>query len=205
MRAPSRSVLLAVTAAVVVLLAGCSDGRPVDGAAPTSSSGGVPVLGGEVPDRQAPPQRAMDRLERPVADQLARQIAGEGLTLAYLDCPRWDGAVPTAMTCRGYVDGLVTRIRVMLDAAVHGKAVSFDAWLQDGVIATRNLEGTLLRHGWHRPDCGEVAAYPAEIGATVVCRVQRGATGRTRYVVATVIDRKGAVTIADYRPTGDTP
>jgi hypothetical protein len=142
----------------------------------------------------------MDRLEKPVADQLARHIASQGLSLAYLDCPRWNGTVPSRMTCRGYVDGLVAQVQVLLKAAVQGRAVSFDAWLADGLIATRNLEKTLREHGWARPDCGEVPAYPADAGETLVCRVHRGSTGRARYVVATVTDRTGAVTIADYRP-----
>lgn len=199
-----RVVIPLVVLAVVVPLGGCSDGRTADDAAPTSSSTAVPVLGGDVPERHAPPRRAMDRLEKPVAEQLARQIAGEGLTLAYLDCPRWDGEIPDRMTCRAYVDGLVAQARVLLKAAAPGRAVSFDAWLADGLIATDTLEGTLRRHGWQRVDCGDVTAYPAEVGTTVVCRVQRGATGRKRYVVATATDRRGAVTIADYRPARGT-
>ena len=52
------------------------------------------------------------------------------------------------MTCTAYVDGVLARVAVHLKAAVEGKAVSFDARLLDGVIATRNLEATLRRQGW---------------------------------------------------------
>ena len=94
-----------------VLLAGC-DAAPAGSAsdAPSSSATGStrpPVVGGEVPREQQPPSRAMDSLEKPVHARLAAQIAGQGLTLTYLDCPHWDGTVPQRMTCRGYVDGLV--------------------------------------------------------------------------------------------------
>ena len=58
----------------------------------------------------------MNRLERPVAVRLARQVARQGLTLEYLDCPRWDGVVPSRMSCRGYLDGL--RIGAFLRTAV---------------------------------------------------------------------------------------
>lgn len=139
----------------------------------------------------------MNRLERPVAERLAEQIAHQGLTLEYLDCPRWDSSVPSRMTCRAYVDGILVAVRVHLKAAVEGKAVSFDASLEDGVIATRNLEGTLRGQGWSVADCGRVAAYPAHAGDRIVCRVQR--SGDRRYVVATVTNRSGAVTITGYR------
>jgi hypothetical protein len=138
----------------------------------------------------------MDRLERPVHERLASQIVGQGLTLQYLDCPRWDGEVPSRMTCRGYVDGVVARVSVHLRAAVAGKAVGFDAKLLDGVIATRNLERTLHQQGWQRPDCGSIAAYPARVGSRIVCRVRRQAV--EKYVVATVSSTAGAVMIADY-------
>jgi hypothetical protein len=104
------------------------------------------------------------------------------------------------MTCRGYVDGLVARVAVRLDAAVRGKAVSFDAWLLDGLIATRKLEGTLRRRGWTHADCGRAPAYPARVGSRIVCRVTR--PGEQKYVVATVSDSQGAVMIADYRGAG---
>jgi len=144
----------------------------------------------------------MDDLERPVHRRLAAQVAGQGLTLTYLDCPRWDGSVPARMVCKGYVDGLVARVAVHLRAAVNGKAVGFDARLLDGVIATRKLERTLRRQGWSRAECGDVPAYPARVGIRIVCHVHR--SGDDRYVVATVSDRSGAVMIADYRPgTGD--
>ena len=95
------------------------------------------------------------------------------------------------MTCTAYVDGVLARVAVHLKAAVEGKAVSFDARLLDGVIATRNLEATLRRQGWQRADCGDAPAYPAVVGSRIVCRVTR--PSGDRYVQATVTDRSGAV------------
>lgn len=193
-------VLLSV--AIAGALAGC-DAAPAGSAsdAPSSSATGgtrPPVVGGEVPQEQQPPSRAMDSLEKPVHARLAAQIAGQGLILTYLACPHWDGTVPQRLTCRGYVDGLVAHVAVHLKAAVEGKAVGFDARLLDGVIATRKLEGTLRDQGWRVADCGDRAAYPADVGSRIVCHVRR--PGDDRYVVATVSDRSGSVMIADYRP-----
>jgi hypothetical protein len=101
------------------------------------------------------------------------------------------------MTCTAYVDGVLARVAVHLKAAVEGKAVGFDADLVDGVIATRNLEATLVRQGWRRADCGDAPAYPATVGSRIVCHVSR-ASG-DRFVQATVTDRSGAVMIADYQ------
>ena len=138
----------------------------------------------------------MDLLEEPVFERLAPQVAQQGLTLEYLDCPRWDSTVPSWITCRAYVDGIIASVRVHLRAAVAGKAVAFDARLGGGVIATKNLEATLRGQGWRVADCGNVMAYPARAGDTIVCRVQR--PGDERFLVATITDRTGAVTIAGY-------
>jgi hypothetical protein len=138
----------------------------------------------------------MDDLERPVQRRLAEQVRGQGLSLDYLACPRWDGAVPARMTCTGYVDGLVAPVDVRLEAAVRGRAVDFDARLLDGVIATRRLTDLLRSQGWSGADCGEVAAYPARVGSRIVCRVVRG--GEPRFVVATVQARSGRVMISGY-------
>jgi hypothetical protein len=197
-RARSWLVVPAVLAAV--LLAGCH-GSPRPTSAPSPSAAGStspPVVGGETPPERTAPARPMNGLEKPVRARLASQVAGQGLTLTYLACPRWDGTVPRRMVCRAYVDGLVARVAVRLRAAVEGTAVGFDADLLDGVIATRKLEGTLRRQGWAEADCGSRAAYPAEVGARIVCHVRRPADDR--YVVATVSDRSGAVMITDYRP-----
>jgi hypothetical protein len=139
----------------------------------------------------------MDRLEQPVAERLAGQVRQQGLTLSYLDCPRWDRSVPARMSCTAYVDGLVARVQVHLRAVVEGRAVGFDAELVEGVIATRRLEQTLRRQGARTSDCGAAPAYPAVVGARIVCRVTRGQ--RTDYVVATVTDRAGEVSITGYR------
>jgi hypothetical protein len=179
------------------VLSGC-DSDPAARHAPSARPAATPTaLGGPPPPQTSPPGRPMDGLERPVHHRLAAQVAGQGLTLTYLDCPRWDGTVPTRMVCKGYVDGLVARVAVHLRAAVEGKAVGFDARLLDGVIATRKLERTLRHQGWSRADCGDVPAYPAKVGSRIVCHVHR--RGDDRYVVATVSDRSGAVMIADYR------
>jgi hypothetical protein len=195
----ARAVLLVAATAVVAIavLAGCSDDGAQDGR-PRQTSARAPALGGPVPRQHRPPHRAMNRLERPVAERLARQVAGEDLTLDFLDCPRWNGTVPSTMTCRGYVEGLVTQVRVHLLAAAGGH-IGFDARISTGVVATRRLVDTLNAGGWTAVDCGDVAAYPATVGGRIVCRVHRG--GRTRYVVATVRSPAGRVTIADYPST----
>ena len=63
----------------------------------------------------------MGPLAQPVYDRLAAQVARQGLTLTYLDCPHWDGAVPARMTCWGYVDGLVARVGVHLRGRRRGQ------------------------------------------------------------------------------------
>jgi hypothetical protein len=141
----------------------------------------------------------MDRLERPVAARLARQIAGQGLRLAYLDCPVWDGSLPRSMSCRGYVDGLVATVRLLLRPALVGThtEIDFDAHLSGGVVATERLVQTLHGRGWPQADCGAVPAYPARAGTRIVCKVAR--PGARKYVVATVRDGSGTVVIGDYR------
>ena len=188
---------LALLPLLLVPLAGC-DGDPAARSTPSETPAAAPsVLGGPRSAEASPPTGPMNDLERPVRDRLAAQIKGQGLTLTYLDCPAWDHEVPTRMVCKGYVDGLVARVSVHLQAAVEGKAVGFDARLLDGVIATRKLERTLRGDGWSRADCGTTPAYPAEVGSRIVCHVSKA--GDDRYVVATVSDRSGAVMIGDYR------
>jgi hypothetical protein len=141
----------------------------------------------------------MDRVERTVADRLARQVAAQGMRLAYVDCPPWQGEVPGRMDCDGYVDGVVTTVQVRVVAAPQ-RTVGFVARLGAGVVATRNLERTLHEHGWPDVDCGEVSAYPAHVGDGIVCSVRRGADHK--FVVATVQSRAGAVRIDDYPGPG---
>jgi len=202
---PFALVPLLVCALLVAACSGGASGRT--GASSTvgssRSADPTPALGGPPVARVSPPPHAMDRLERPVAAQLAREVARQGLTLSYLDCPRWDGRVPGAMACHGYVDGLRVRVDVRFTRAVQGKAVGFDARLSRGVIATRNLERTLVRQRGGRADCGDGPAYPARRGTRIVCRVTHA--GAATYVVATVRDRSGAVTIADYSGTSASP
>jgi hypothetical protein len=191
---PLALLLVALVGAAV--LAGCS-GDPAAEKPRSSPSPRPPAIGGASPVPHAVPVAKMNKLERPVHERLAAQIAGQGLTLSYLDCPHWNGQVPQRLVCRGFVDGLVARVAVHLKAAVAGRAVSFDARLLDGVIATHNLESTLRRQGWTTADCGDVPAYPAQVGSRIVCRVQKPSDDR--YVVATVADRSGTVMIRDYR------
>jgi hypothetical protein len=188
--------LLLVAVVGVAVLAGCN-GDPAAEKPRSTPSQRPPALGGSAPVPHAVPASKMNKLERPVHERLASQISGQGLTLDYLDCPHWDGRVPKRLTCRGYVDGLVARVAVHLKAAVAGRAVSFDARLLDGVIATRNLESTLHEQGWTSADCGDVPAYPTEVGSRIVCHVQKPSDDR--YVVATVADRAGTVMIRDYK------
>jgi hypothetical protein len=192
----ARSTTVPLALALVALLAQGCTGTSEDKPSAASASMPAPSLGGVAPHRHPEPTAPMGRLEQQVAARLARQVASQGLTLSYLDCPHWDGRVPARMTCRAYLDGLVVPVRVHLHAVVEGQAVGFDAELADGVIATRKLEETLRRQGWSDPDCGAVAAYPAVAGARIVCRVHRD--GASRYVVATVANHAGRVMITDY-------
>lgn len=186
---------LAVALCASVLLTGCTGHRATAPTTGPPSPG--PRLGGPVSVRHPSPRRAMSRLERPIARMLSRQVAAAGLTVDYLDCPHWDRDLPSSMTCRGYVAGLLTRVRVDLHASTDGDGVAFHARLRDGLVATRTLEETLARQRWSDPDCGDGTAYPARTGSRIVCRVSRA--GSDRYVVATVTDRTGGVRITAYR------
>jgi hypothetical protein len=190
------SLVAAIAVVGVVLLAGCAGDRSDEASSGRDPHGPAPRLRGRLPKLETPPHRPMGRLERQLAARLSRQIAREGLTLEFLDCPRWDGVVPGSMACVGYVDGLVSAVQIRLTASRTGGAVGFDARLSDGLIATRAIERALVDHGLTRPDCGSVAAYPAIVGSRVTCRGLR--SGSVEYVVATVVDRAGTVRIADY-------
>ncbi len=181
------------------LTTGCTGDADTPGAG-ASPARATPTLGGTTPRQHAVPDRPMDLLEKPVAARLAGEVADEGLSLDYLDCPHWDGTVPSRMRCTAYVDGLLAHVQVRLRAAVEGRAVGFDAWLEHGLVATRTLERTLAGQGWTDVDCGPVRAYPARVGARVVCHVRRA--GRDRYVVATVTTRAGAVRISELDRSG---
>jgi hypothetical protein len=187
--------LVATLAVAAVLLSGCT-GHASDAASSAADARRpAPPLGGPVAPSSTPPARGMDGVERPVAHVLARTIAADGLTLEYLDCPHWDGTVPGRMRCRGYVDGLVAVVRVDVWSGTH-RSVRFGARIDEGVVATRRLERTLVRLGSSHPTCGGVPAYPARPGSRIVCRVTR--QGRHQYLVATVTDRSGHVRITGY-------
>lgn len=171
---------------LAVALTGCVGGDPGDR---------PPRVGAQTPPPSAAPSEPMDRLEAPVAEHLRPRLAEEGLTLDYVDCPAWTGGVPFGVECRGYVDGLLAEVEVRLTEAEDG-SVEFDAWLEDGVVATSRLVARLEEEGWHTVDCGSAAAYPARPGLEIVCRVHEG--GTADYLVATVVDRRGEVRIVDY-------
>jgi hypothetical protein len=172
-------------------LAGCGD----DPDASADPSAAQPSLGAPAPSSVAPPAQPMDRVEKPVAEQLAPRLEDENLTLEYVDCPRWNGDLPASLVCEGYLDGVVGEVDVELTEGRDGH-VEFDAWLDNGVVATTRLVQRLEAEGYTRVDCGALPAYPATPGLRIVCR---GTTeGRVEHVVATVVDADGGVRIEDY-------
>lgn len=169
----------------------CSDHQ----AAPAASAAHEPGLGAVRLTPSATPRHAMDHLEQPVADRLAPRLQDDGLHLQYVDCPPWSGAVPVVLRCKGYVDGVVGEVLVQLSHRA-GNRVEFDARLGRGVLAMRRLVNRLRREGYRGVDCGPTPAYPARIGLRIRCLGQR--EGHLHHVVATVVDRNGAVRIQDY-------
>ncbi len=137
----------------------------------------------------------MDDLERPIAARLRRQIADQGLRVDHLACPAWDNKVPAELTCEGWFDGVAGSVRVSLRQG-RGGQVTFDAELQEGVIATESLVDELTSRGYGDVHCGSAPAYPADVGAAITCSVTDD--GVTRYLVATVTDTRGGVTISDF-------
>jgi hypothetical protein len=192
-----RSRLVCLALIGLLLLGGCAGSGASRGASSTPSPAGKPSpkVGGETPKPKALPTAAMDAVEKPIAKELADQVADQGLTLDYLDCPKWDKLVPGHLMCVGYFDGVTANVRVRLHAAAGG-SVSFDAVLEQGVIATRNLVERLRGDGYSDVDCGDVPAYPTKVGSKLVCAVKKG--DESGYVVATVTDRAGRVMIRDY-------
>ncbi len=192
----ARSAFLGLALLAVLPLSACTGGgtqraavRPDPGASsPTRAVGGPQVPPAAVPTTP------MDSLERPIAAQLRRRAAAEGLHLGYLACPHWDHHMPARLTCTGYFDGVRAPVLVRL-TDLPGGSVSFDAHIGHGVVATHNLVAELRAHGYHDVDCGDRPAYPARVGLKVVCGVRDGA--QHRYVVATVTDRSGGVSIRD--------
>ncbi|MGZ4534872.1 MAG: hypothetical protein ACXVXE_04960 [Nocardioidaceae bacterium] len=193
-----RTCLVCLAVGAVLALGGCTSGSGPDPAAAPSRTAGArpsPTLGSSAAWR-TPPTRPMDDLEKPIARQLAGQVRDEGLDLDYLDCPTWHHRVPSRLRCTGYFNGVTAKVLVRLHAMTTG-AVRFDAVLQHGVVATRNLVARLRRDGYTHVDCGRAPAYPATRGRRIVCAGRE--RGARRYVVATVTDRAGSVTIRSYR------
>ena len=181
--------LLLLFAILLGGLLGCGND---DEAAP---AGPKPSLGAPRPVPSATPHEAMDDLEQPVAHRLAPRLLDDGLTLQYVECPRWSGAVPVVLECKGYVDGVVGTVVVELSRRTAGR-VEFDARLEEGVLAVRRLEQRLERGGYTGVDCGGTRAYPARAGMRISCTAHKGE--HLSHVVATVVDRRGAVRIEDY-------
>lgn len=182
---------VAAALGVAVVLAGCTSGSS-DDSAPERDA---PRLGAATPTPSAPPEEPMDDLERPVAERLRPRLAGEGLTLEHVECPAWDGTVPSSLRCKGYVDGVVAEVDVELSSDGDDR-VEFDAELGAGIVATGRLVARLEEEGYTDVDCGETPAYAARLGMRLVCRVHDD--GEPSYVVATVTNAAGAVKIEDY-------
>lgn len=178
--------------AVLLLLLGALVGCGNDPAPPSRPE---PHLGAPRMTPSHTPHESMDDLEEPVAEMLGPRLEDDGLSLDYVDCPRWSGAVPAVLRCRGYVDGVVGEVVVRLSHRAGGR-VDFDARLGGGVIALTRLVDRLQHKGYHDVDCGPASAYPARVGMRIMCRVRRD--GKVDHVVATVVDRHGAVRIDDY-------
>lgn len=187
---------LAVAVLTVALTTGCTASDPGADSGADSSAARVPDrLGGPPPTPTAPPEQAMDPLEKPIAARLAKRIRAEGLTLEYVDCPPWSGTVPAAMVCDGYVDGVVGEVEVELTRAAGG-GVEYDAWLEEGILATGRLVRRLEQEGYRSVDCGDTPAYPVRVGLRLVCQVDDD--GETAYVRAEVTALNGEVEIEDY-------
>jgi hypothetical protein len=137
----------------------------------------------------------MDDMEKPIAEKLGHEVAGQGLHVDHLDCPAWDGKVPAELTCTGWFDNVRGTVRVTLTRDQDG-SVAFDAVLQAGVIATKNLVAELRKKGYDDVDCGGAPAYPTEVGSTIICSVSRDA--ERKFVTVTVTDRRGGVSISDF-------
>lgn len=155
----------------------------------------APRLGAQDPPTSAAPETPMNDLEEPVHTRLAPRLEDDGLTLEYVDCPRWSGTVPAVLECKAYVDGVVGEVEVELSKGPGGR-VEFDAWLDHGVVATTRLVERLESEGYTDVDCGSTAAYAARLGTRIVCSVREG--DDASHVVATVTDRVGHVQIEDY-------
>ncbi|MFT4010379.1 MAG: hypothetical protein QM655_10100 [Nocardioidaceae bacterium] len=185
----------AVAAVLVVCLGGCGSDAPAS-AGPVRSD--TPTLGGPTPTAVVPTGE-MDALERPVAASLAKQVAGLGLKLDFLDCPDWKGKAPVSLSCTGWFDGVPGQVQVKL-AETNG-AVSFDARLKEGVIATSRLVSQLTEQGYSEVDCGSQAAYPAQPGVRIVCSVAQD--GATTHVVATATGTDGELSITGWPGSED--
>jgi hypothetical protein len=192
-RGASRPIPLGRVLAGLVLaataLTGCASGEE------PAADGPPRRVGGPTPTPVSQPDEPMDHLEEPIAERLAVRVRQEGMSLEYVDCPRWSGAAPAELVCTAYVDGVVGEVDVSLTRGTSG-AVEYDAWLRRGVLVTSRLVARLEAEGFTSVDCGEVPAYPSRVGLRLVCQVQEA--GERSYVIATVTAGDGEVEIRDH-------
>ncbi len=202
MRVHPLGVLLAVVLLGAVTGCQSAGNSGQAGSGPASPSAGstvsarpTPTPGGDLPAAATPPARPMNDLEQAVAARLSRQVAHQGLDLSYVACPPWHGKAPRQLTCRGYIDHVTAPVHVRLSKLVGG-AVSFQARLVRGLVATAKLEAKLREDGFTDVNCGSAPAYPSTVGSHIVCAVTKD--GQQRYVAATVTSRSGGVMIRSY-------
>ena len=165
---------------------GCSDDS-------TDPKADPPKLGGVSPTSVAPDGRMSD-LEKQVARRLDREVAHHALDLDFLRCPPWDGSLPATLTCEGWFNSVPGTVEVTLHRG-HDGEVAFDASLSGGVVATAMLVADLESRGYADVDCGQVSAYPTDVGSAITCAVT--SKGARRYLVATIVDEHGGVTLSD--------
>jgi len=154
----------------------------------------TPTPGGPSTAPDVAPTEPMSPLEQAVSARLRGVARQHGLRLEHLRCPAWDHRMPGRVRCAGWFSGVRADVLVRL-TRVTGGSLLFDAWIGDGVVATRQLVRRLEQRGQADVDCGNVPAYPARVGLRIVCA--SGPVGQRHYWAATVTNRSGAVRIVD--------
>ena len=188
----ARLVATALVLPVLALgLAGCTSDQPRTAA---HLARATPTPGGPSTAPDPAPVGPMSPLEQAVAARLRGVARHHGLLLQHLRCPAWDHRMPGRVRCTGWFSGVRADVQVRL-TRVAGGSLLFDAWIGDGVVATRQLVRRLEQRGATDVDCGATAAYPARVGLRIVCA--GGPVAHRHYWVATVTDTSGSVRIVD--------